>query len=147
MALQTLSEYDVLTDSGVRSVIVAEKLSDAAAQIEAAGTVVLMQVSRIKASVQVDVPVSIPNVLFEVLVSPDAAAVAGCVALPGAFTVPAGEGVILESHIPSGANFIFDGWYRGATLLSHDARKEIVIAAPTGGATSDYITAKFTAVI
>jgi len=145
MSLSTLSEYQITDDIGTQTVMVADKLSTAAAQAEAVGPTVVTQVSRIRPSVQVDVPVVIPNVLFQVEVSPSAAGIAGCVALPESYTVPEGTEVILEAHIPASAGYTFTGWYRGLTLVSALAIAKIAVVAPTGPAVADVITAKFTA--
>jgi hypothetical protein len=146
MAMQTLSEFETLSeDTGfgsTRSVVVAEKLSDAALELENSGAVVLVQVSRTKKEVQVEGP-DVPPVLFEVVVFPDAADAAGCLALPTSYTVDVGTEIILEAVAPEASGYAFTGWYRGLTLLSSDTIARVAVAAPTGAATSDVITAKF----
>jgi hypothetical protein len=145
MALQELSEYKAITDASQEVVICAAKLSDAALQIEGAyPTAKVIQVSRIRESVEVDVPLA--NVLFQIQVSPDGAAAAGCIAAPSSFIVQPGDKVIAQAIIPSGAGFTFTGWYRGTSQLSAALIAELTIAAPADGAISDVITAKFTAV-
>lgn len=146
MALQTLSEFQVTDEDGHSSLIVADKLSTAAAQIEGGtGTPVLTQVARTERSVSVDVPLA--DIQFNTQVLPAPAAAAGCIALPTSFVVPAGSKVVLEAMAPVGSGYEFTNWNRAGTVISTDALAEIQLVEPSGDAIADIITALFTSTI
>ena len=144
--LTNLSEYEVADENGVTTVIVAPTLSDAAKEIEdGTGSPVLVQVSRVKRAVAVDVP--LPSIQFNTQVLPAPAAAAGCLALPSSFIVAAGSKVVLEAVAPVGSDYAFTNWNRNGTVLSTDLIAEIDLVEPSGGALADIITALFTSTL
>jgi uncharacterized repeat protein (TIGR02543 family) len=138
MAIKVLNEFKVYLENNTETVFMAENLSAAAAALETPA-IPLVQVSRVRTGVEVDVPDPDVFVKFEVVVTPDTAKTSGCVGTPMIFTVKAGSNVIFTA-IPA-PGFVFDGWYRENVLLSSDETDEIAVAA----ALPEELTAKIEA--
>jgi hypothetical protein len=144
MAIRTLNEFKVYLANNKETVFMAETLSEAAAVLETP-EVPLVQVSRIRVGVEVDVPDPDIYVKFEVVVSPDPAKEAGCIGTPQVFTVLAGTRVIFSAIPAEGFNFA--GWYREDILLSADAIAELEVAAALPEELTAKIEARFTPVV
>lgn len=140
MALSLTNEYRALAEDGSEKVICADKLSNAAVALET-GDAVLTQISILRKNVNVETPDVMAR--FTVTVSPEAAATAGCIALPETFVVAVGSNVILEARLPPLGGYTFLGWYRGEALVSSDLIASVAIQAPASGAIADEIVAKF----
>jgi hypothetical protein len=140
MALRTLNEFKAYLADNTEQVFMAENLAEAAASLETR-EIPLVQVSRTRTGVRVDVPDPKVFVKFEVLVTPGTAEDAGCIGTPRLFTVPAGARVIF-SALPA-AGFVFLGWYREDVLLSSDAVAELAVTAALPEETAARIEARF----
>jgi hypothetical protein len=96
---------------------------------------------------RVDLDASIPQpqvmVEFHVIVTPEGAVTAGCVALPDGYVVPSGTQMLFQA-VP-GAGYEFTGWLMGDDIVSTDAKATLTIT-PNMGLDRCLIDARFEAV-
>jgi len=138
MPTYTMNEYRVVKTDNSVSNVVAESMLKAVEQVDSTALPAVM-VTREKVGLSVTIP-QVTKVTFSVVVDPDGASVAGCIATPTTFTVDSGTTVIFQA-IPA-PGYTFSGWYKGETLLSANQTASLLIESLE----STYeITARFTA--
>jgi hypothetical protein len=104
----------------------------------------ITQLSRVAVGVGIEAPIR--NVKFNVVVTPEGAALNKCLATPDTWVVPEGTKVIF-SAIPADG-FKFDGWFREDVLLSDKLVAEIPVDYPVDpGALAAEFEARFSPVV
>jgi hypothetical protein len=145
MALQTLSEYRITfaedADGNVAQKVHMAATLTKAAQDNETPQAPVVQITRLRTGVTVDVPEPVNLVRFVTQTTP--AGTEGIHASPSVYVVPAGTEVIFEALSDEGSGFVFQGWYIGGTLESSDAIAKIAVPSPAANEEVTTVEARF----
>ena len=130
MGTKLLNEYRIDYADNHSEIFMAENMA-AVTKIKETGSVILHQISRLRASIGVETPIR--PVKFNVTVLPEPAALAGCHATPVTWVVMEDTKVIFTACTPENCGYEFLGWFKKGetTAISTDPVTEILIEYPS----------------
>ena len=138
-----LNEYVVVSDTGETTTVISPDLLGAVQTYDSANSPLVLAKLAAKA---VSVLVQNPDVAFTSrAVLTDGTEAAGCKTYPEAFTIGAGDSIVL-SAVPA-AGYTFTSWSRNGAVLSAEAVAKVTVTPLAEGETAAVYKALFARVI
>jgi hypothetical protein len=137
-----INEYRVSFADKAEKIVLRTDMTQVAKDFEKPDNMITQVV---RTRVDLDAAIPLPQVMveFHVIVTPEGAVTADCVALPDGYVVPSGTEILFQA-VP-GPGYTFTGWLMGNEIVSTDAKATLAIV-PNMGLDRCLIDARFEAV-